>query len=130
MEKANKIINNNFIKTLIGSIISIIISILGFLVFAVLLVNTDITESAIPSVIIVLSIISILIGSTISSRKVRKNGLLNGAIVGIIYITTLYILSSIILLEFKLNLYSIFMIIGAIISGMLGGIIGVNINKT
>ena len=129
MEKVIKLCNNNFLKILVGSIISLLVSIFGFFAFASILTNTNITETIIPFVIIVISMLSIVIGSIISLRKIKKNGILNGAAVGIMYIIFIYILSSIIFVDFKLNAYSIIMIVGAIASGIIGGIIGVNVNK-
>ena len=57
---------------------------------------------------------------------VKKNGIINGVLIGLIYIGFIYILSSVIEGNFVLNLKSIIMIIGAIIAGAVGGIIGVN----
>ena len=57
---------------------------------------------------------------------IKRNGMINGAIIGLIYIAVIYILSSIIEGTFSLNTYSIVMIIGSILAGALGGIIGVN----
>ncbi len=123
----NKVnINNNIMKVIKGSVISFIISVILLFIFASLLVYTEIQETTIKPVVIIISIVSILIGSSLSSIKIKKNGIINGALVGLIYILTLYILSSIAFIGFNLNLYSIIMIIGAIISGMVGGIIGVN----
>lgn len=118
--------NNNIIKIIKGSIISFLISIIGLFIFASLLVYTNIQENTIKPVVIIISAVSILIGSSISSIKIKKNGITNGGLVGLIYILTIYILSSISLIGFNLNLYSIIMIIGAVASGMIGGIIGVN----
>lgn len=123
----NKVkLNNNIMKVIKGSVISFIISVILLFIFASLLVYTEIQETTIKPVVIIISIVSILIGSSLSSIKIKKNGIINGALVGLIYILTLYILSSIAFIGFNLNLYSIIMIIGAIISGMVGGIIGVN----
>lgn len=117
---------NNIKKILIGSGVSIIITIIGLIIFASLLTYTSIAESVIPTVTIILTVISILIGSSISMSNVRKNGIINGSIVGLIYILTIYILSSLIEGSFSLNTYSIIMIIGSVLAGALGGIIGVN----
>ena len=123
----NKVtLNNNIVTVIKGSVISFIISVILLFIFASLLVYTEIQETTIKPVVIIISIVSILIGSSLSSIKIKKNGIINGALVGLIYILTLYILSSIAFIGFNLNLYSIIMIIGAIISGMVGGIIGVN----
>lgn len=117
---------NNIKKIIKGSIISIVITLIGLVIFASLLTYTSIAESAIPAVTIIITIISILIGSSLCMSTVRKNGIINGILVGLIYIAFIYILSSIIEGNFALNLKSIIMIIGAIIAGAVGGIIGVN----
>lgn len=124
MNKVN--LNNNIIKVIKGSIISFLISVILLFIFASLLVYTSIQETTIKPVVIIISIVSILIGSSLSSIKIKKNGIINGALVGLIYILTLYVLSSIAFMGFSFNIYSIIMIIGAILSGMIGGIIGVN----
>lgn len=83
----------------------------------------------IPTVIIISTIISILIGSSISTIKIRKNGIVNGGIIGLIYILGIYLISSMVEIGFALNIYSIIMIILSILAGMIGGIVGVNIKK-
>ena len=117
---------NNIKKILIGSGVSIIITIIGLIIFASLLTYTAIPESSIPTVTIIITIISILIGSSMCMSTVRKNGIINGVLIGLIYIGIIYILSSVIEGNFALNLKSIIMIIGTIIAGAVGGIIGVN----
>lgn len=117
---------NNIKKILIGSGISIIITIIGLIIFASLLTYTSIAESTIPTVIIIITIISILIGSSMCMSTVKKNGIINGVLVGLIYIGFIYILSSVIEGNFALDLKSIIMIIGALLAGAVGGIIGVN----
>ncbi len=117
---------NNIKRVIQGSIISIVITLLALVIFAGLLTYTSIAESTIPTVTIVITVVSILIGSSLSTSKVKKNGIINGILVGLIYIGFIYILSSIIDGNFALNLQSIIMFIGAIIAGAIGGIIGVN----
>ncbi|MBQ3145295.1 MAG: TIGR04086 family membrane protein [Clostridia bacterium] len=117
---------NNIKKILIGSGVSIVITIIGLIIFASLLTYTAISESTIPTVTIVITVISILIGSSTSMSNIRKNGIINGSMIGLIYILTIYILSSLIEGSFSLNTYSIIMIIGSVLAGALGGIIGVN----
>ena len=80
-------------------------------------------------VILVVTGVSILIGSMISTRKIRKNGLLNGGMVGLIYIIILYLISSLFLAGFSLTFNSFIMLVVGIITGMIGGIIGVNTNR-
>lgn len=123
--------DNEFIKNIIrivkGSITSIVLTLLLLLILALLLTYTTLQENIINPTIIVITGISILIGSSISTLKIKKNGLLNGSMVGLIYIFTLYIISIIIGSGFKFNMYSIIMTIISIIAGMIGGVIGVNL---
>lgn len=126
----NKInLNNNIVKVIKGSIIAFLNSIMLLFIFASLLVYTNIQENTIKPVVIIISIISILVGSSLSSIKIKRKGIVNGALVGTIYIMVIYILSSICFVGFELNLESIIMIISSIISGMIGGVIGVNIDS-
>lgn len=132
MDKENVIteeneLKKNTFKIIKGSIFSIIISIIFLFIFAMLLCYTNLSESTIQPVILTITGISILIGSMISTRKIKKNGLLNGGIVGFIYVVILYLLSSLFFASFSLTLNSVMMIIVAIITGMVGGIIGVNL---
>lgn len=117
---------NNIKKIIKGSVISIVITLIGLVIFASLLTYTSIAESTIPAVTIIITIISILIGSSLCMSNVKKNGIINGILIGLIYISFIYILSSVIEGNFALNLKSVIMIIGAIIAGAVGGIIGVN----
>lgn len=117
---------NNFLKILKGSAISISITLILLIIFAALLTYTNINETSMPSVIIIVTTISILIGSQITTSKIKKNGILNGMIIGGIYILILYMVSSIVTKNFSLNNYSIIMIAVSLITGGLGGIIGVN----
>ena len=119
--------SQNVIRILKGSVIGIGISLILLFIFAIILTYTSVSENTINPVIIIISGVSILIGSSISTLKIRKNGLLNGAIVGLIYTLTIYLLSSITGSGFSINLYSLIMMIICVITGMLGGIIGVNI---
>lgn len=61
-----------------------------------------------------------------SNYKIKKNGILNGATIGGGYILILYLVSSILNVNFSLNIQSLVMIIIGILFGILGGIIGVN----
>ena len=63
---------------------------------------------------------NILIGSTISTKKIKKNGLINGGIVGLVYIIFLYIVSSMCLVGFTPSMNSLIMLGVGIITGMVG----------
>lgn len=119
----------NIIRILKGSAFAIVLSIIMLFIFALLLTYTNISESTIMPVTLTITGISILIGSTISTRKIKKNGLVNGGIVGLIYIIILYLSSSLCLSGFSLSSNSFIMLAVGVITGIIGGIIGVNLNK-
>jgi len=116
----------NIKRIIKGSLLSIVITIILLLIFATLLTYTSLAENTIPIVILVITGISILIGSQISTVHIRKNGIINGGLIGIIYILVIYLISSIVTGNFSLSIYSGIMIVVSMITGALGGIIGVN----
>lgn len=112
-----------------GVITAIIFSIIALIIFSIILTNTELAESTINPIIMAITAISIFIGSIISVSKIEKKGIINGALVGLIYILFMYLLSSIINSNFSFNLNSVILIILATIAGMIGGIIGVNLKS-
>lgn len=130
MNNIKKVDTSNTLKKILkGYLVSFIISIICLCIYAILLTNTSISESTINTIIIIIVGISILIGSSISSMSIKKNGIINGLCVGGVYIFSLYILSSIITGNFSFTLSSLIIISVGIIVGGIGGIIGVNIGK-
>ena len=119
-------ISKNFINIIKGVIVSIVFTLIFLFIFSLLLTYTSMSESFITPVIIVITAISIFLGSSIGNIKIKKNGFLNGALIGGIYLLSIYLLSSIINQDFALGTSSIIIIIAGMICGMFGGIIGVN----
>ena len=110
-----------------GIAISFILTLISVFIFSVVLTYTNTPESTIFPVIAFITAISILIGSSISTIKINKRGIINGGAIGLIYILILYLLSSIITTGFAVNLNTIILIATSILAGMVGGIVGVNI---
>ena len=109
-----------------GIIISFLFTLCMLIIFSILLVYTNLSEQTIRPVIITITGISILIGSSLGTRKLHKNGLLIGGIIGSSYILLLFLTSSLINSNFSINWISTIMIIIGLIGGVFGGIIGVN----
>ena len=126
MEVHQNIENNFFINIFKGVGIAFITTIVLLLIFSAILTFTNINENVINPVIITATGISILVGSSIGNKKVKKNGLLNGALIGACYFIIIYLISSLLNWKFMLDLQSIIMIAIGIFFGILGGIIGVN----
>ena len=119
--------NKGTVKNIFKGIgISMLFTVICLFIFSILLTYTNISENTITPVILVVTAISILIGSSIGNINIKKNGILNGAIVGGGYILILYLISSLLNVRFSLNIQSLIMIGIGIIFGIIGGIIGVN----
>ena len=119
--------NNSIVKVIKGSAISIILTLIFLSIYAALLSATNISEATMVPVVLVITGISILIGSSMSTVSIKSQGMLNGFLVGLIYMAVLYIISSIMLVGFEFNLNSVIMLIVGAVTGMIGGVIGVNI---
>lgn len=118
--------SKNFVNIIKGVFIAVIFTLIFIFIFSLLLTYTNVSESFITPVIIVITAISIFIGSSIGNIKLKKNGLINGALIGGIYLLSIYLLSGIINKNFGLSMQSIIIIIAGMLCGMFGGIIGVN----
>ena len=118
--------NSNLIKIIKGSAIAIVLSLIFLTIYAAILSFTSVSETTMVPVVLVLTGISILIGSSMSSISIKRQGIINGGLVGLIYVLFLYIVSSIAGIGFGLNMNAIIMLIVGIITGMIGGVIGVN----
>lgn len=122
-----KSLKTNFINlnykshnVLIGILISILLTIISLIIFSIIMESFNIKIETVKSVTIIITLISILIGSIFTKRKRY------GAIVGIIYILLMYIISGIISKNSNINLQSFLILVSSIIVGILGGILGAN----
>ena len=124
-------ISNNFLSNfkniMKGIVISFLITMGMLFVLAILLCYTNMKESLIEPCIIFVSSFSILIGSFLVMKKIRQKGLFYGMVLGIIYMLMIYLISSFISMNFSIGSGTIIMMLLGIISGVLGGIIGVNL---
>lgn len=112
--------NNPIFSIIKGTLIAFFVTIITLTIFSILLVYTDLSEETIKPVIITVTGISILIGSSFGTKTLKKNGLINGAMIGILYILMIYIISSILNSNFAINLMSLIMIGIGIIGGVFG----------
>ncbi len=116
----------NLIRVAKGLIISFLITLPCFFVFALFLTYTDFPEKYTSMAVLITTVISVLVASAYSTKNIKHKGWMNGCFVGLLYVTILYLASSIVDKNFMLNFSGILtFFIGAIV-GCLGGIFGIN----
>ena len=106
--------------------IALIITVVCLLIFALVLTYTSINENTINPVTLIITGVSVFLGSFLGNVKIKKNGILNGGIIGLAYLLILYLISSLLNWSFGLSIQSVIMIVVGIICGISGGVLGVN----
>jgi putative membrane protein (TIGR04086 family) len=119
----------DILSVLKGILAAYIITIPTFMLFALLLTNIDFPERLITPVVVVTTILSVLFAGASATKGVKNKGWLNGGIVGFIYMLVLYFIGSLIFNNFSIDKYVITMTVIGVLTGAIGGIIGVNMKK-
>ena len=123
------IIRKNGIAILKGEIIAFIINILGLIILSLVMTYSSISDTKIPTLVIAVNTLAILIGSSIATIKLEKKGIINGLIIGSLYIAIYLLISLIFAGSVSFSIKTILIITLGIIAGGIGGIIGVNLNR-
>ncbi len=112
-----------------GIVISFAITIILFYILGIILSCTSMPEKIINPSIIIITGISILISTSIVTIKLKEKGMIKGGLIGTIYFILIYLVSSLILKNFDVNVYSAIMFVVSFLCGAIGGIVGVNMQK-
>ena len=108
-------------------ILSYVIAIILLSLSAVIFAYTNINDSLINIFVFLLFFLTNLIGSTLISRKLKKRGLISGLIFSLIYFSIIYLLTAILYTGFFINSAVGMYILICVASGIVGGVIGVNV---
>lgn len=119
--------NITIISVIKGLVAAYIISIPAFILFALILVNTDFPDKYKTVAVIITTIVSIFVAGMTATRGSKSKGWLNGCIIGLIYMFVLYIISSIVYKNFSIDRYVITMTVIGVLTGAIGGIAGINL---
>lgn len=107
------------LDTIKGVVISAIISLVGILVFALIIKLTGLSSSVIKAVNQFIKVISMFLGCFFSITE--NKGLIKGIVLGVSYTVIIYLL----FLIMGVNAFSVSFIIELIVMGILGGIFGI-----
>ncbi len=116
----------NLLRVIKGLILSFLITLPCFLGFALFLTYTDFPEKYTFIAVLITTIISVLTASAYSTKNVKSKGWMNGCAVGVLYVAILYLASSIVFMNFAVNIQVLLTVIIGAIVGCLGGIFGIN----
>ena len=107
--------------------IAYIITVVLILIFSLLLTYTNLQENKIPLLNTIALIGSIALASIYVSIKIKEKGWIMGAIIGIVYYIILIALNFLFLKTLAMDIFSISKLILASVTGMIGGMIGINL---
>ena len=130
-QTAKNIINEhaNIVSMVKGIGIAYLITIPLFMVFAFFLTYMDFPEKLLSSAVIITTLISIIVAGWTSTCNVRSRGWLNGGIIGFMYMTILFLASSLAYRDYTMNSHVIIMLIIGVVTGSIGGILGINLRR-
>ena len=117
----------NLLRVAKGLIISFLITLPCFLAFALFLTYTDFPEKYTFIAVLITTVISVLIASAYSTKNIKNKGWMNGCFVGILYVAILYLASSIVFMNFAIDVQVLLTVVIGAIVGCLGGIFGINL---
>lgn len=108
-------------------LLSYIITGVLIILFSLFLTYSSLNEGKIPLLNTIVMILSIVSGSIYLSTKVKENGWLSGAILDVGYYVILIILNFIFLKPVVFDMFSLTKLGITSITGVIGGIIGINL---
>ena len=127
MDKAIK--KQNFSQVAKGILIALAVSLIGILIFAVVLRFVNFSDMGIKITNQIIKILSVLLGVFICLKKDKSKGLIKGTIVGAIYTISSYLLFSILVASFSFSASIIYDLIFSSIVGLVCGVLFVNLKK-
>ena len=83
-----------------------------------------------PITVFLITVISVFLSGFFAAKNIYSRGWLCGAVSGLVYIVTLFLLGSLVFRSFCLRTDFFVMLIICVLSGAAGGIIVVNVKRT
>ena len=130
-QTAKNIINEhaNIVSMVKGIAIAYLVTIPLFVIFAFFLSHMDFPEKFLPSAVIITTLVSIIVAGWSSTSRIKSKGWLNGGIIGFMYMGILFLASSLAYRDYTINRHVIIMLIIGVITGSIGGILGINLRR-
>ncbi len=113
-----------YLKSIIKAMI---FALIAFLILAVLVTFTSISENIVSLITSIVMVLSIAYSGLLTAIKKEKNGLVQGLITGAMYVLLIIFLCWALDRSFSMDKIVLLKAVLGIISGGLGGMIGVNL---
>jgi len=110
-----------------SSLIAIVLSLLCFLIFAIVMKIGNFEETLISPGIQVIRVLSITVGGVVAARSTTAKGWLVGALSGILYMVWAIFISLLFGGGISLNSLLLSDMLLGLIAGLVGGMIGINL---
>lgn len=110
-----------------GILISYILTMIVFIIFALLITYTDLSEKHIGTVIRVTTAVVCILSGLITAGSANSGGLIWGIISGLSYVAIMCAVGFALIPDYNITSKLIVSIMLAIAGGGLGGVIGINI---
>lgn len=117
---------SGFIK---GVLVSLLATLIGIFLFALVLRFVDLNTVVIKIVNQVIKILSVLFGVKVCLKCNKSKGLLKGAVVGVLYTVLSYLIFSLLVSSFSFGLNLVYDILFLGVAGVVCGVIFVNSKK-
>lgn len=122
----SKIKNSPLTALLKGILISYCITMLVFIIYALLITYTNVSESYIAPLALATTSVSCLVSGFVSAKSAGKRGILWGVAAGGLYMLIMLTLGYSTIPAYEINRKFVISLCLALLGGGIGGIVGVN----
>ncbi|MDI3311198.1 MAG: TIGR04086 family membrane protein [Thermoanaerobacterium sp.] len=112
---------------IVGLLVSYIITLLFFIIYALVLTYTPLSELTLPTLTMLITIIGIVLAGAIAARNTKSKGWLNGGLAGLLYVLLMLFLGVYFVKEAGINAGVALKLIWGVVLGAIGGMIGINL---
>ena len=112
-----------------GVLISLTVSLVGILLFAIVLRFVNLSDLTIKIINQIIKVLSVLFVVIVCLKKDKTKGMLKGAVLGVFYTFFSYLVFSILVANFSFSISFIYDLIFSCIVGILCGVLFVNLKK-
>lgn len=118
---------SDFIYILSSAAVGFVLTIVLLFVASALAATACLPEAIVSLIVTAVTYLSVGVSGFRSARGIGRSGLISGAVTGLIYVTVLYLIGSIVSGNFMVSSSSAVNALICVLSGAVGGLIGINL---